>query len=161
MTIVRFAMPACAALAIALSGCSGPSAEEKAADARSRAEAQRELDVMKNSADGSAAKAVGDMMADPAIQQQLGMSAPSAPPSMAPPAAVSAPPAPTATQGMDGQLAAAGGADASQAQALAVCRALRGAKSGMPHSAGPVEIAQAQNDLLADPGALAKCNAAM
>lgn len=114
---------------------------------------------MRNAADGSAASAVGDMMNDPNIQDQLGMSrgAPAATPPAKPDAAAGAAGGTPAT-GMEAQMA---GADTGQAQALASCRAMKAARAGMPRAAGSDEVAAAARDLAADPNALSTCQSAM
>jgi hypothetical protein len=170
MSIHRFAMPACAALALALSACSGRSDADKAADASERANAQKEMEVMRNAADGSAAVAVGDMMNDPSIRDQLGMSGgtPTNASSVQADAAAAASAvaaaaktaATTPATGMEAEMAATG-ADTGQAQALASCRAMRAVKAGMPRVAGSDEVATAARDLAADPNALSTCQSAM
>ena len=150
MSVLRLAAPACAMLAFAIAGCSGPSDEERAANNRTRAAVQAELETMKNSTDGSAAAAVGDMMADPEIQAQLGMG-----PSPAPPMTV------TPTDTMDQQLGAATAADTGQAAALASCRAMRNSGGGTRLAMGQAQVKQAAADLAADPNALSNCVSAM
>jgi len=151
MTVSRFAMPACAALAIALAGCSG-SGSDDAASRTSETETRRADDAMRNASDGSAAAAVGDMMNDPAIRDQLGM------PGSAP--AVQSPP--TTSPAADGTGAAGiGTGDTGQAQALAACQALKGARAGMPGRPDADAIAQAGRDLATDPNALGSCQATM
>lgn len=146
MTSLRLAIPACAALALALSACgSGPTPEQKAADAAERAKVQESAKAMAKAADGSAAVAVGDMMKDPEIRQQMGM-APSGP----------LPPSPTSD-------AAAGAmkahdVDPQMAQALAMCRILRG---GTPRAVNPTDVSMATAQLAADPNALGRCHAGM
>ena len=67
-------MGACAMAALALlSGCDSDPAAFAAANA-AEGEARDQMKVMADAADGSAAAAVGDLMADPVIQEQLGMS---------------------------------------------------------------------------------------
>lgn len=104
------------------------------------ARAGNEARAMAEAADGSAAKAVGDLMSDPSVRDQLGM--PSVPAS-----------APTAITPVDPSPSA----DPSQVRALALCRALTAARAGGPLRTGPEADARAAEELKADPAALSKC----
>lgn len=146
MTTFRFAMPACAAIALALSACSSkPTPEQKAADAAERAKVQEGAKAMAKAADGSAAVAVGDMMKDPEVRQQMGL-APSGP--LPPPPTSDAAAAAMKTHDVDPQMA----------QALAMCRILR---SGTPRAVNQSDISIATAQLAGDPNALGRCHAGM
>jgi hypothetical protein len=146
MTSLRLAIPACVALAMALSACSsGPTPAQKAADAAERAKVQEGAKAMAKAADGSAAVAVGDMMNDPEIRQQMGMSA-------------SGPLPPPPTSDVAAAAMKAHDVDPQQAQALAMCRIL---KSGRPRAVIQADISAATAELAGDPSALGRCHAAM
>jgi hypothetical protein len=131
---------ACALAALLLLPACGSDPAADAADAQARNEAR----IMANAADGSAAKAVGDMMSDPTIRDQLGIgSSPAATqtPSGAPMTPVD--PSPSV--------------DPSQVRALALCHGLDAARRGTPYPMGDEADARAAAELRADPAALAKC----
>jgi hypothetical protein len=133
-------------LALSLAACGSSSQEETLAAAQAREEVRKEAEAMARAADGSAAKAVGDLMADPEIQNQLGMTSPVAPP-VATPAAAS-----------DLDMTEVANS-AWQAQALASCRALRQLRTGGPRAASDAELARARQEIIGNPNALATCQA--
>lgn len=147
MNTFRLALPACAILALSLAACGGSSQEETVAAAQAREQVRKEAEAMARAADGSAAKAVGDMMSDPEIQAQLGMTSP-----VAPPAAVAATPA----SDLDLTEVANSG---WQAQALASCRALKAMRTGGARAASDAELARARQEIIGNPNALASCQA--
>ena len=131
---------ACALAALFLLTACGSDPAGEAVDAQARNEAQ----IMANAADGSAARAVGDMMSDPAIRDQLGIGAPPA----SGPAPGNAPMTPVDPSPS---------IDPSQVRALALCHGLDAARRGTPYPMGDEADARAAAELRSDPGALAKC----
>jgi hypothetical protein len=154
MNRIRITALAASLALTALSSCGSPPTEQENREAAANLESVKAL---ANSADGSAASAVGDMMNDPSIRDQLGMpSDPAAKPPVQPQpgpaqqaAAPSAPMTATAENG-DGSMP-------SQVKALALCRGVKAATRGAPFSAGPEAERQAAADLAADPTALSRC----
>ena len=146
MTAFRFALPACAVLALSLAACGSSSEEETAANVQTREQVRQEAEAMAKAADGSAAKAVGDLMSDPEIQGQLGMTSPVAPP------------VPAAAPQSDLDMTEVANT-AWQVQALASCRALKVMRTGGARVASQAEIARAREDMIANPNALAVCQA--
>lgn len=139
--------------ALALCAC-GASEQQKAQDTAKREEMRKDTETMARASDGSAAKAVGDLMTSPEVQGTLGMSG-------AKPAATVQSPAAQPTQptltAVDGQAAAT--QDVSvQAQALATCRTMKAARSGgVMKGMDAAAVARADADLRANPAALNEC----
>lgn len=144
MVTFRFALPACAVLALSLAACGGSSQDETIAADQAREQVRKEAEAMARAADGSAAKAVGDMMSDPEIQAQLGMTSPVAPPTAA------------ATPASDLDLTEVANSG-WQAQALASCRALKAMRTGGARAASDAELARARQEIIGNPNALATC----
>lgn len=144
MVTFRFALPACAILALSLAACSGSSQDQTIAADQAREQVRKEAEAMARAADGSAAKAVGDMMSDPEIQAQLGMTSPVAPPTAA------------ATPASDLDLTEVANSG-WQAQALASCRALKAMRTGGARAASDAELARARQEIIGNPNALATC----
>ncbi len=111
-----------------------------------------EDNVMAQAMDGSAARAVGDMMSDPSIRDQLGM--PSAPP----PNAGSSRPTGASSDTMT-IIDPSPAQDPSQVRALALCRGMKSATDGMPRPIGQEADAAAADELRRDPEALVRCQA--
>jgi len=139
-----------------LAACGSDPAADAAANAAD-ANARNEMQAMANAADGSAAAAVGDMMSDPAIRDQLGMSSgPTAP--STPEHASGVPTA--AAPGTDMTVVDPGSTvDPSQVRALTLCHGLKAARTGTPYPMGPEADAKATAELKADPNALNACQA--
>lgn len=144
MVTFRFALPVCAVLAISLAACGGSSQDETIAADQAREQVRKEAEAMARAADGSAAKAVGDMMSDPEVQAQLGMTSPVAPPTAA------------ATPASDLDLTEVANTG-WQAQALASCRALKAMRTGGARAASDAELARARQEIIGNPNALATC----
>lgn len=131
---------ACALAALLLLPACGSDPATDAAEAQARNEAQ----IMANAADGSAARAVGDMMSDPTIRDQLGIgSSPVSAPAPAPAPMTPVDPSPSA--------------DPAQVRALALCHGLDAARRGTPYPMGDEADARAAAELRADPDALIRC----
>jgi hypothetical protein len=131
-----------------LAACGSDPAADAAAN-KADAEARSQMQSMANAADGSAAAAVGEMMSDPAIQEQLGMS--TGGPKTA---------NPTAAQNPTEHLTVVDpspAADPSQIKALTLCHGLKAARTGDSYPMGPEADAKAAAELKADPAALATC----
>lgn len=134
-----------------LAAC-GSDPDAEAAASRADAEGRSQMQAMANAADGSAAAAVGDMMSDPVIQDQLGMST-SAPKTSRQTSA-------TTPQGQSEELTVVDpspAADPSQVKALTLCHGLKAARTGTSYPMGPEADARAAAELKADPTALATC----
>lgn len=144
MVTFRFALPACAVLALSLAACGGSAQDETIAADQAREQVRKEAEAMARAADGSAAKAVGDMMSDPEVQAQLGMTSPVAPPTAA------------ATPASDLDLTEVANSG-WQAQALASCRALKAMRTGGARAASDAELARARQEIIGNPNALATC----
>jgi hypothetical protein len=140
--------------ALALCACGAASEQEKAQDIAKREEMRKDTETMARASDGSAAKAVGDLMSSPDVQGTLGMSGGK------PAATVQSPVAEPATKtltAVDGDAAAT--RDISvQAQALATCRTMKAARSGgVMKGLDSTAIAKADADLRENPAALNEC----
>lgn len=131
---------ACALAVLLLLPACGSDPASDAADAQARNEAQ----VMANAADGSAARAVGDMMSDLTVRDQLGIGSSPAPT----PATTAAPMTPVDPSPSS---------DPAQVRALALCHGLDAARRGTPYPMGDEADAKAAAELRTDPAALARC----
>lgn len=134
MNTARFAMPACAVLALALAGCS--------AERGNQEEPSAERDVTASSPTTMPTSATNE-------GQNI----------RTPPATVP-PQIPAIAAGPEDPLSSIG-ADTGQAQALASCRALIDARRGTPSRPDADAVARAARDLATDPNALGACQAEM